>query len=91
MATAGVSWTIGREGRNDFGESLAGKQYPNRRWRISGFTDDGKPLPLITKTDAGAERTATGRDGLQLPPLPSRRIWRIACPSRNRRLRTVAF
>jgi len=28
MAAAGVSWTIGREGRKEFGESLAGKRYP---------------------------------------------------------------
>ena len=28
MAASGVSWTIGREGRKEFGESLAGKQYP---------------------------------------------------------------
>lgn len=53
MAAAGVSWTIGREGRKDFGESLAGKRYPKARMNISGFDDHGKPLPLITTTDAG--------------------------------------
>jgi|UniRef100_UPI003784ED7F hypothetical protein len=55
MAAAGVSWTIGREGRKEFGESLAGKQYPKPKMRISGLGDDGKPLPLITTTDAGPE------------------------------------
>ena len=55
MAAAGVSWTIGREGRKEFGESLAGKQYPKPKMRISGLSDDGKPLPLITTTDAGPE------------------------------------
>ena len=31
MAAAGVNWTIGREGRQAFAESLAGKQYPKRK------------------------------------------------------------
>ena len=55
MAAAGVSWTIGREGRKEFGESLAGKQYPKPKMRISGLGDDGKPLPLITTTEAGLD------------------------------------
>jgi hypothetical protein len=55
MAAAGVSWTIGREGRKDFGESLAGKQYPKAKIPISGLGADDKPLPLITTTDAGSE------------------------------------
>ncbi|MBV6498715.1 MAG: hypothetical protein CJBNEKGG_00943 [Prosthecobacter sp.] len=55
MAAAGVSWTIGREGRKAFGESLAGKQYPKAKMKISGLAADGKPLPLITTTDAGPE------------------------------------
>jgi len=53
MAAAGVSWTIGREGRAAYGESLAGKQYPKAKLPISGLDDKGKPLPLITTTDAG--------------------------------------
>jgi hypothetical protein len=53
MAAAGVSWTIGREGRKEFGESLAGKQYPKKKMAISGLDADGKPLPFITTTDAG--------------------------------------
>ncbi|MFN0076638.1 MAG: FAD-dependent oxidoreductase [Prosthecobacter sp.] len=53
MAAAGVSWTIGREGRKEFGESLAGKQYPKAKMAISGLGADGKPLPLITADDAG--------------------------------------
>ncbi|HBJ87228.1 MAG TPA: xanthan lyase [Verrucomicrobiales bacterium] len=55
MAAAGVSWTIGREGRKEFGESLAGKQYPKGKMAISGLDADGKPLPLITTTDAGPD------------------------------------
>jgi hypothetical protein len=55
MAAAGVDWTIGREGRKEYGESLAGKQTPKPRMNINGFDDQGKPLPLITATDIGDE------------------------------------
>jgi hypothetical protein len=55
MAAAGVSWTIGREGRKEFGEALAGKQYSKPKMAISGLGADGKPLPFITTTDAGPE------------------------------------
>ena len=55
MAASGVRWTLGREGRNEFGESYAGKQYPKSKLGISGMGDDGKPLPLITTTEAGAD------------------------------------
>jgi len=55
MAAAGVDWTIGREGRAEFKESLEGKQYPKQMMNIDGFSKEGKPLPFITTTDAGAE------------------------------------
>jgi hypothetical protein len=55
LAAAGVSWTIGREGRKDFGESLAGKQYPKKKMEISGRDEAGALLPLVTTGDAGAE------------------------------------
>lgn len=55
MAYAGVTCTIGREGRREFGESLAGKQYPKPRMTISGLGDDGHLLPLITTMDAGPD------------------------------------
>ncbi len=55
MAAAGVNWTIGREGRKEYGESLAGKQYPKSKLAISGLDDEGKILPLITTIDAGAD------------------------------------
>lgn len=54
MAAAGVTWTIGREGRKEFDESLAGKQYPKPKMNISGLDAEGRPLPLVTTTDAGA-------------------------------------
>jgi hypothetical protein len=53
MAAAGVGWTIGREGREEFGEALAGKQYPKPRMPVSGLNTGGQPLPLVTTTDAG--------------------------------------
>ncbi len=55
MAASQVSWTIGREGRKDYGESLAGKQYPKRTLPISGFDDQGQPLPFVTDTKRGDE------------------------------------
>jgi hypothetical protein len=55
MAAAGVSWTIGREGRAEYGEDLAGRQYPKAPMPISGFDDQGKLLPLITARDGGPE------------------------------------
>lgn len=55
MAAAGVDWTIGREGRAEFGESYAGKRYPKPTMKISGFDDDGRLLPLATTADAGPE------------------------------------
>jgi hypothetical protein len=55
MAAAGVSWTIGREGRAEFGESLAGKQYPKKRMTIDGFDNASQLLPFVTTRDAGPE------------------------------------
>ncbi len=55
MAAAGVSWTIGRESRAEFGESYAGKQFPKRKMNISGFDEKGNLLPLITTSDAGPD------------------------------------
>ena len=55
MAAAGVSWTIGREGRDEYGESYAGKQYPKSKMKINGFDEEGRLLPLITTADAGPD------------------------------------
>ncbi len=60
LAAAGVSWTIGREGRLEFGESHAGKQYPKRRMEISGFDDEGRRLPLLTDEAPGDEGAGDG-------------------------------
>jgi len=55
MAAAGVEWTIGREGKKEFGESYAGKQYPKAPMTMSGLDEKGNLLPLITTQDAGPE------------------------------------
>jgi hypothetical protein len=55
MAAAKVTWVVGREGRKEFNESLAGKQYPKAVMKISGLDAQGKLLPLITTKDAGAD------------------------------------
>ena len=56
MAAAGVSWTIGREGRDEYGESYAGKQYPKPKMEIDGFDEEGKPLALVTTIEAGPDK-----------------------------------
>jgi len=55
MAAAGVAWTIGREGRAEFGESYAAKQYPKQPMKFDGRGADGRLLPLVTTDDAGAD------------------------------------
>jgi len=60
MAAAGVDWTIGREGHDEYGESLAGKQYPKPKMSISGFDDDGELLPLVTTDEAGPDAVGDG-------------------------------
>ncbi len=55
MAKSGVSWTLGREGRKEFKESLAGKQFPKKPMAISGLDAKGNILPLLTGNDAGPE------------------------------------
>jgi FAD dependent oxidoreductase len=82
MAAAGVDWTIGREGRSEFGETYAGKQYPKAKMNISGFTDAGKILPLVTTSNAGPDeegdknimtysfRLCLTRDPANMVPMP---------------------
>jgi hypothetical protein len=55
MAAAGVDWTIGREGRAEYDEPLAGKQYPKKKMEINGFDDKGKLLPLLMTDDGGKD------------------------------------
>lgn len=53
MAAAGVDWRADRESRAEYGESLAGKQYPKPKMEINGYDDDGSLLPLVTTGDGG--------------------------------------
>ncbi len=55
MAAVGVDWTIGREGRAEYGEPLAGKRYPKQKMNINGFDDEGKLLPLLTTDNGGPD------------------------------------
>lgn len=56
MAAADVDWTIGREGRNEYGETLAGKRFPKKKMNINGFDENGKLLPLVTTNDIGDKK-----------------------------------
>lgn len=61
MARAKVRYRVGREGRAEYGESLAGKQYPKKEVPASPLTDDGRLLPLMTGTDAGPAEAGDGK------------------------------
>jgi hypothetical protein len=37
MAKSGVYWHLGRDSRDEYGESLAGRQYPKPLMAIDGF------------------------------------------------------
>lgn len=56
MAKAGVVWHIGRESRDEYGESYAGRQYPKAKLEINGFDANGLPLPLITTLRRGEDQ-----------------------------------
>lgn len=65
MPKAGVGFVLGREGRDKYGESLAGKQFPKKP--VTGVNPrdaSGKLLPLMTAETAGEE--ATGDRGLMV-------------------------
>jgi hypothetical protein len=56
MARAGVVWHIGRESRDEYGESFAGRQYPKEKMAINGFDANGLPLPFITSVRPGDDQ-----------------------------------
>ena len=53
LAKSGVYWHLGRDSRDEYGESLAGRQYPKQLMAIDGFDAHGLPLPLITTVRKG--------------------------------------
>lgn len=61
LARAGVTYTVGREGRDVYGESLAGKiDYTLKHQflvRVDPFDDDGDLLPLMQEDDGLAPGT----------------------------------
>ncbi len=62
MARAGVNWTIGREGRQQYGERYAGRQTPKPPvLAVNPRDDQGRLLPLITAEDAGDETAGDDR------------------------------
>jgi len=56
MARAGVVWHLGRESRDEYGESFAGRQYPKEKMAINGFYANGLPLPFITSLRPGDDQ-----------------------------------
>ncbi|MFN5057451.1 MAG: FAD-dependent oxidoreductase [Verrucomicrobiota bacterium] len=56
MARAGVVWHLGRESRDEYGESYAGRQYPKAKMTINGFDANGLPLPFITSVRPGDDQ-----------------------------------
>jgi len=56
MARAGVVWHLGRESRDEYGESFAGRQYPKEKLAINGFDANGLPLPFITTLRPGDDQ-----------------------------------
>lgn len=63
MAASDVDWAIGREGREEYGEPLAGKQYPKQKMQINGFDNDGNLLPLVTTDDSGHQEAGYKNSG----------------------------
>lgn len=65
MAAAGVAYRVGRESRDEHGESLAGAAYPKPPVTdVPAIGADGKPLPLVNSTErppdgAGDKRIMT--------------------------------
>lgn len=55
MDMAEVDWVIGRESRDEFDESLAGKLFGKPIMDISGYDEKGDLLPLITTDYRGLE------------------------------------
>ncbi|MBB5438156.1 hypothetical protein HDC92_001831 [Pedobacter sp. AK017] len=79
LAAAGVKYRIGREGREEFGESLAGAIYPKDKVAVKATTENGKLLPLINSRKlspegAGDHRIMTYSFRLCLSSDPDNRV-----------------
>ena len=56
MAAAKVSYAVGRESKKQYGESLAGHQFPKKPVVVDPFNASGKPLPLLTGNSLGEDK-----------------------------------
>lgn len=65
MAEAHVSYVVGREGSNQYGESLAGvrPETPKHQflWKVSAYDDEHKLLPLINPNPLATGGSADGK------------------------------
>ena len=62
MARSGVNWTIGREGRQQYGERYAGRQTPKPPGiGVDPRDEQGHLLPLLTAEHAGEETAGDDR------------------------------
>ena len=65
MAKGGVKYAIGREGRDQYGESIAGVQArsPAHQWPVAvpALGDDGKPLPSVQSGPTGPAGSGDGK------------------------------
>jgi len=61
MAAAGVSYAVGREPKDRYGEALAGHQFPKARVPFSPRDDAGRLLPLMTGDNAGDDSRGDGK------------------------------
>lgn len=59
MAAAGVSYTLGREARDTYDESLAGVRYLDKKIKVSPYDKDGNLLPGIMPGPAPEEFSAS--------------------------------
>ena len=56
MAAAGVSYAVGRESKQQYGESLAGHQFPKKPVKVGALDEAGEPLPLLTGESPGEDK-----------------------------------
>lgn len=79
LAAAGVSYKVGREGKEAFGESLAGAVYPKEKVNVKATDQYGKLLPFInskklSKKNQGDHRIMTYSFRLCLSSDPANQV-----------------
>jgi len=56
MAGVKVSYALGRESKKQYGETLAGHQFPKKPVEVNPFNATGKPLALLTGNSLGEDK-----------------------------------